>query len=209
MLSIITVTRNAARTIGDCLASVAAQSVRPEHWIIDGASTDGTLEIVRAWTGHPVQVFSEPDRGIYDAMNKGIERVTGDIIGILNADDTYADPDVLGRVQKALEDASVDACYGDLVYVKEEGRRQKAEVGGQRAEDTEAPKHRSTEAPKHRPARSPVTGVRGKGRRDRFTGAGCRRIRPFLFGAGFMNGLADFGWIWDRRRITSSCFERW
>jgi glycosyltransferase involved in cell wall biosynthesis len=71
MISIITVARNAAETIPDCLASVAAQSVRPEHVIVDGASTDGTVEIVRGWTGHPVREFSGPDRGMYDAMNKG------------------------------------------------------------------------------------------------------------------------------------------
>jgi glycosyltransferase involved in cell wall biosynthesis len=65
MISIVTVSWNARGTIGDCLASVAAQSVRPEHVIVDGASTDGTVEIVRGWTGHPVRVFSESDQGMY------------------------------------------------------------------------------------------------------------------------------------------------
>ena len=129
MISIITVARNAAETIPDCLASVAGQSVRPEHVIVDGASTDGTLEIVGGWTGHPVRVFSGPDQGMYDAMNKGVDRVTGDIIGILNADDVYVDGEVLEQVQQAMSDPEVEACYGDLVYVKEEGRRKKEEVG--------------------------------------------------------------------------------
>jgi glycosyltransferase involved in cell wall biosynthesis len=127
MISIVTVSFNARDTIGDCLASVAGQSVRPEHVIVDGASTDGTLEIVRGWRGHPVRVLSEPDQGMYDAMNKGVECVSGDIIGILNADDVYADAEVLEQVQQAMSDPGVEACYGDLVYVKEEVRRKKAE----------------------------------------------------------------------------------
>jgi glycosyltransferase involved in cell wall biosynthesis len=72
MVSIITVSWNARDTIGDCLASVAAQSARPEHVIVDGASTDGTLAMLRGWTGHQLEIVSEPDHGIYDAMNKGI-----------------------------------------------------------------------------------------------------------------------------------------
>ncbi len=129
MVSVITVSWNAGGTMTECLASVAAQSVRPEHVIVDGASTDGTLELLRGWRGHGLKIVSEPDGGIYDAMNKGLERVTGEVIGILNADDVYADGEVLARVREAFEDTSVDACYGDLVYVKEEGRRQKAEGG--------------------------------------------------------------------------------
>jgi glycosyltransferase involved in cell wall biosynthesis len=118
MVSIITVSRNARDTIGDCLASVAAQSVRPEHVIVDGMSTDGTLGLLRGWTGHRLEIVSEPDQGIYDAMNKGIARARGDIIGILNADDWYASNRVLEQVRQAMSDPSVDACYGDLVYVQ-------------------------------------------------------------------------------------------
>jgi glycosyltransferase involved in cell wall biosynthesis len=158
MISIITVARNAAETIPDCLASVAGQSVRPEHVIVDGASTDGTLEIVGGWTGHPVRVFSGPDQGMYDAMNKGVDRVSGDIIGILNADDVYADGEVLARVREAFEDGSVEACYGDLLYVKEEGRSKKAEKGQpssrpssqQRISNSASPPHRPTVPPSHR-----------------------------------------------------------
>jgi glycosyltransferase involved in cell wall biosynthesis len=124
MISIITVSWNARDTVGDCLSSVAAQSVRPEHVIVDGASTDGTLKLLRSWTGHRLEIVSEPDRGIYDAMNKGIARASGDIIGILNADDSYASGRVLEQVREAMSDPSVDVCYGDLVYVK-------AEIGDQ------------------------------------------------------------------------------
>jgi glycosyltransferase involved in cell wall biosynthesis len=156
MISIVTVSWNARGTIGDCLASVAGQSARPEHVIVDGASTDGTVEIVRRWTRHPVRVFSEPDQGIYDAMNKGVDRATGDIVGILNADDVYADAEVLEQVQEALSDPAVEACYGDLVYVKEEGRMRNAEkmqpssrpssrpLSEQRISNSASPSHRIT-----------------------------------------------------------------
>jgi glycosyltransferase involved in cell wall biosynthesis len=182
MISIITVARNAAGTIGDCLGSVAGQSVRPEHVIVDGASTDGTLEIVRGWTGHPVRVFSGPDQGMYDAMNKGLECVTGDIIGILNADDVYADGEVLERVREAFEDGSVEACYGDLVYVKEEGRRKKAEKGQpssrpsseQRISNGDVRADRSTETRGYTEARGgPVT---------RYWRAGEGSARSFYWG---------------------------
>lgn len=83
---------------------------------MDGGSADRTMEIVRAAKSVSVSL-SEPDQGIYDAMNKGIRMATGDVIGFLNADDMYAMPTVLERVAKAFEDAQVDACYGDLVYV--------------------------------------------------------------------------------------------
>jgi glycosyltransferase involved in cell wall biosynthesis len=115
--AIITVTYNAAATIADCLASVNAQSVPVEQIIIDGDSSDGTLDIVREISPH-ARIFSEPDKGIYDAMNKGIGLASGDVIAILNADDFYADEKVLERVAKAFEDPCVEACYGDLVYVK-------------------------------------------------------------------------------------------
>jgi glycosyltransferase involved in cell wall biosynthesis len=132
MVSVITVSRNARGTIADCLASVAAQSVGPEHVIVDGASTDGTLELLHGWTGHRLEIVSEPDDGIYDAMNQGIGRVTGEVVGILNGDDRYASDRVIEQVQEAMSDPEVEACYGDLVYVKEEGRRKKEEVGRER-----------------------------------------------------------------------------
>ena len=117
MISIITATYNSAATLGDCLASVAAQTLEAEHVIVDGRSTDGTMELIRAWPHAARSAVSEPDSGIYDAMNKGIRRATGDVIGILNSDDFYATPSVLAWVAEAFRDPAVDACYGDLVYV--------------------------------------------------------------------------------------------
>jgi glycosyltransferase len=117
-ISIITATFNAASTIADCLTSVNSQTILVEHIIIDGSSTDNTLDIVRNISPY-TRILSEPDNGIYDAMNKGIGLATGEIIGILNADDFYASPDVLAHVAKVFSDPFVDACYGDLLYVAE------------------------------------------------------------------------------------------
>jgi glycosyltransferase involved in cell wall biosynthesis len=117
-ITIVTVCCNSATTIRDTLESVAAQSHKNiEHIVIDGGSTDGTLAVIREWKKHPVRLVSEPDRGIYDAMNKGIRLATGDIIGILNSDDMYYDSDVLESVSAVMSDASIDACYSDLIYV--------------------------------------------------------------------------------------------
>lgn len=116
-LTVITVSRNACATIADTLRSVAEQSHPDvEHIIVDGASTDGTLDVVREFD-HVAQLVSETDHGLYHAMNKGIRVATGDAIGILNADDVYAHPDVLKTVAGVFENQDVDACYGDLVYV--------------------------------------------------------------------------------------------
>ncbi len=117
-ISVITVARNSADTIGDTLRSVAAQThLDVEHIVVDGASTDDTLGIVRHQGGRVAKVLSEPDGGIYDAMNKGLALVTGDVIGFLNADDVYADDGVLAQVADVMSDPEVDACYADLVYV--------------------------------------------------------------------------------------------
>ena len=116
-LSIITVCYNSALTIGDTLGSVAKQRyLNKEHIIIDGASTDNTVEIVRRHATAS-QILSEPDLGIYDAMNKGIAMATGEIIGFLNADDFYAVDSVLSQVANIFADETVDACYSDLIYV--------------------------------------------------------------------------------------------
>ena len=90
-LSIITVVFGGETTIRDCIESVLNQNVPVEHIIIDGGSTDGTLEIIDKYRDKISQLISEPDNGIYNAMNKGIKLATGDIIGILNSDDFYAD----------------------------------------------------------------------------------------------------------------------
>jgi glycosyltransferase len=92
-----------------------------EHLVIDGASFDGTLELLKSRIQELSVLVSEPDSGIYDALNKGIERATGDIVGFLHADDFYAHSDVLAHVAAAFEaDSSVCAVYGDLQYVRGE-----------------------------------------------------------------------------------------
>ncbi len=120
-VTVVTVVRNGAATIRDCLESVRGQTVRAEHVVVDGLSTDGTREIVEA--AGVARLVSERDSGIYDAMNKGIRLATGGVVGILNADDRYAAPDVLASVLGALADPAYDACYGDLVYVDRDDPR--------------------------------------------------------------------------------------
>jgi glycosyltransferase len=121
-LSIITATYNAVATLGGCLAGIHSQSIPLEHIIIDGGSTDGTLDIVAAYRDHVTKVVSEPDKGIYDAMNKGIRLAGGEIVGVLNADDFYFDAQVLAKVAQVFENTEVDSCYGDLLYVREKRR---------------------------------------------------------------------------------------
>jgi len=116
-ISIITVTYNAAEHLRDCLDSVREQGVDVEHILIDGASTDGTLNILGAYQDQLAHVISEKDEGMYAAANKGIGLATGGVIGILNADDFYFSKDTLSKVADAFSDEDVDAVYGDLVYV--------------------------------------------------------------------------------------------
>ena len=116
-ISIITATYNSAITIRDTLKSVSSQEYNDvQHIIIDGLSKDNTLSIVRDFP-HVNSVISEKDNGIYDAMNKGIARVSGDIVGILNSDDFYFDNKVLSRVANVFQTTGCDALYGDLLYV--------------------------------------------------------------------------------------------
>jgi glycosyltransferase involved in cell wall biosynthesis len=119
-ISIVTATWNCASTVVDCLDSVAEQTYpEREHVVIDGGSRDGTVEVLQARKGQLAVLVSEPDRGIYDALNKGIARATGDVVGFLHADDLYAHPDVLARVAAAFEaDPTICAVYGDLQYVR-------------------------------------------------------------------------------------------
>ncbi len=118
-VSIITVAYNSAATIVDTLRSVAQQTHPDiEHLVIDGASRDGTLGILAAHAAPWRRVFSEPDRGIYDAMNKGLRLASGEVIGFLNSDDFYASPDSLATIAQAFADPAIDVCYGDLCYVR-------------------------------------------------------------------------------------------
>jgi glycosyltransferase len=119
LISIVTGTYNAASTLDCNLDCLNKQSFQPEHILVDGCSTDGTLDIIKGDPNPQRRFISEPDKGIYDAMNKGIRLATGEVIGILNADDFYAGPDVLAKVAKAFKDPEVDACYGDLVYIND------------------------------------------------------------------------------------------
>lgn len=119
-ISIITATRNCASTIADCLASVAGQSYPDrEHIVIDGASTDGSLAVLEAHRAQLAVLISEPDQNPYDAINKGIARASGEVVGFLHADDRYADAEVLARIAAAFADPTVEAVYGDLVYVSQ------------------------------------------------------------------------------------------
>lgn len=117
-ISIITACYNSATTIKDTLKSVAMQDYNnTEHIIIDGASTDNTLEIINSFP-HVTDVISANDNGIYDAMNKGIAISSGDVVGILNSDDVYTNSRVISTVMKEFENDRVDAVYADLQYVK-------------------------------------------------------------------------------------------
>lgn len=118
-VSIITTAYNSGATIRQTIESVLSQDYRDiEYIIIDGASTDHTMLIVSEYGNRISCVVSEPDAGIYDAMNKGIRMATGDIIGILNSDDVYADDRVLADVVQCFESAKVDAVFAGLCFVK-------------------------------------------------------------------------------------------
>lgn len=124
-ISIVTATWNCAYTIEDCLQSVAAQTwPYREHVVIDGGSKDGTVPLLEKHSEQIGILISEPDKGIYDALNKGIARASGDVVGFLHADDLYAHKDVLAKVARAFENPSLCAVYGDLQYVSKEDTSQ-------------------------------------------------------------------------------------
>jgi glycosyltransferase involved in cell wall biosynthesis len=119
-ISIITVVWNNKKTIKEAIKSVLNQTYENiEYIVVDGASTDGTIDIVRSYGDKISQFISEKDDGLYDAMNKGIGLATGDIIGILNSDDVYFDMNVIQNVIDVFEEKKVDSVYGDLYYVDE------------------------------------------------------------------------------------------
>lgn len=118
LVSLITTVFNNKETIEDAIKSVLNQSYpNIEYIITDGGSTDGTIEIINKYKNKINKFVSEPDKGIYDGMNKGIKLSSGDIIGILNSDDLYASNDVIEKVVNEMEEKNVDVCWGDLVYV--------------------------------------------------------------------------------------------
>lgn len=118
-VSIITVCFNSAQTIGSTLVSVARQTYpNVEHIVVDGGSSDGTQEVISTHLDGISKFVSEPDQGIYDAMNKGISLATGDVVGLLNADDVYADDQVLARVMKIMKENRLDALFGDVAFFR-------------------------------------------------------------------------------------------
>jgi glycosyltransferase involved in cell wall biosynthesis len=123
VISVVTVCFNSGKTIESTLKSVRDQiSDGVEHIVVDGGSTDGTLECISVHGGHVAKLVSAPDDGIYDAMNKGFSLASGEIIGFLNADDMFADKYVLARIATVFEDPAIEACFGDLLYVTEDNR---------------------------------------------------------------------------------------
>ncbi len=119
-ISIITATFNSEKNITDCLASVAGQSYKNiEHIIIDGGSTDSTLEIIKS-APSVSKYISEPDNGIYDALNKGINLATGDIIGFLHSDDFIGSTGIIQKIAELFAQKNIQGVYGDLVFVNSE-----------------------------------------------------------------------------------------
>ena len=120
-ISIITASYNSAETIKDTFGSVLNQSHKVfEYIVIDGASNDGTAEIVRSYGNIIERFVSEPDNGIYDAINKGIRLATGDVIGLLNADDFFYNNDVISEVARAFQSEDIDAVYGDVQFIAQD-----------------------------------------------------------------------------------------
>ena len=117
-VSIVTAVLDRADTIAQAVKSVQRQSHRQlEHVIQDGGSQDGTVEIVERLTDNRTNLVSEPDLGIYDAINRGIARSTGDVVGLLHSDDFFSHEEVVARIAAAFENPEVEAVYGDLDYV--------------------------------------------------------------------------------------------
>lgn len=123
-VSLITVTYNSSKTLSDTLQSVLNQTYSEiEYIIVDGASKDSTVSIIQKYEpkfNRRMRWISEPDKGLYDAMNKGIRMATGDIVGIINSDDFYHRTDILQVVADAFRDKSVQAVYGDVRFVNDD-----------------------------------------------------------------------------------------
>lgn len=123
ILSLITVTFNSSNTLCDTLQSVLDQNFTDiEYIIVDGASNDGTVSIIKEYEpkfNGRMKWISEPDKGLYDAMNKGIRMATGDVVGILNSDDLFMDNEVIANIAAAF-DEQTDAVFGNLYFVNQE-----------------------------------------------------------------------------------------
>lgn len=120
-ISLITVTYNAESTIARCIESVIAQNYpNIEYIIIDGGSTDNTLQIINRYKDNINILITEPDHGVYDAMNKGIRMASGNVTGTLNADDFFAADDILTSVSSRFASPDIDVLYGNLDYINED-----------------------------------------------------------------------------------------
>jgi glycosyltransferase len=117
-ISVITVCYNSEKYLGDTIGSVAAQTYgNIEYIVIDGKSTDGTINIIRTSEGRISKWISEPDNGLYDAMNKGIALATGDVVGFLHSDDFFPHRQVIGKIAEVFGRTGTDAVFGDIRYV--------------------------------------------------------------------------------------------
>jgi len=123
-VSIITVTYNSEKTIKNCIDSVNSQTYKNiEHIIIDGSSVDRTVSYITSTPNRVKKIVSEPDKGIYDAMNKGIRLATGDVVGTLNSDDVLFDKHVIDKIVKEFDQyIEIDCLYGNLVFVNEDNK---------------------------------------------------------------------------------------
>lgn len=123
-ISIITAAYNSSRAIADTIESVLAQTYADiEYIVIDGASTDNTLDIIKEYEpkfGGRMRWVSEKDNGIYDAMNKGLRMATGEVVGIINSDDYFTSNDVVERFASAFSNPDLDAIYGDIHFIHED-----------------------------------------------------------------------------------------
>ncbi len=120
-VSIITICYNSEETLEDTIKSVLSQDYADiEYIIIDGNSKDGTLDIIEKYRSEISVIVSEPDKGIYDAMNKGVQNATGELIGILNSDDFYTSPNVISQIVSTIKKENSDSIYADLEYVDRE-----------------------------------------------------------------------------------------
>jgi glycosyltransferase involved in cell wall biosynthesis len=119
-LTIITVVYNNIKTLEDSINSIISQTYfdKIQYIVIDGGSTDGTLELLQKYSKYIDILISEKDNGIYDAMNKGISLASGDVVGLLNSDDVYFNPEIISSVMSKFYNNNLDILYGDLVYVK-------------------------------------------------------------------------------------------
>ena len=117
-VTIITACYNRVATIGEAIASVARQTYGDiEHIVVDGGSTDGTLDVLTRHRASLAKLIPGPDKGIYDALNKGVGAATGDIVGFLHSDDVYARDDIIATVAARMRSESLDALYGDVAFV--------------------------------------------------------------------------------------------